>query len=763
MKIRTYEMFLWYFLLMCSFIAHAQNKTIDSIKKILQTQIERTNNKNTTKDTVKIKTLFDLACLYFIDNRYDEGLKVINQARELSEKIKFERGEGLYLGSMVIFHSYSNMQAVFKHLTNQYNSNWNIEDFIGIKSSNTEPDFQLVKNQLFKALNSFDTITNKEALANIHAAIFYRFLDEQKLDSALSHSKIAERYYDDLNKREEAFQIILDKIGAYAGINNKEGLKNEEFYSIDYLTNTTDKRTRAYLYEQMGFNYDRIGRHSSLIQCFLKANEIWEELGDKKGQINACHQLGVYSGGGKREEKAVNYFLKELSIRKEIKDSFEINETYSSLTYACIALGKLEDAENYVLLAKNSIEHNADPFQQARLLDAEGQLLKARKMYPEAISKFKQSAELFRKIGLTVHLSYQYYHLAKSYQALGNLSESLHNANKAFELAVQESWTGIKISASLLISELYTQLHNIPKAYEYLKLYNTIKDEWDSKDETSRTADFETQSLLNQHQRKIDLLEKNNILAEARSSQESLRKNFAFAGIGVILLAGGYSFYRFREKKKLQSQQALMNERLRISRELHDEVGATLSSISIFSQAAIQKSESGNIADSKNILERIGKTSREVMGELNDTVWLINPGNDNLQKIIQRISNYALPLCTTNNIHFEIKAAASVENLDLTVDKRKAIYLIIKEAVNNSLKYAAAKNLNIQFEKNHKVLHISIKDDGRGFAENNSSASNGLNNMKQRAKDVNGKIDFDSVQQKGTEIILQVPLTNIGD
>ena len=104
-----------------------------------------------------------------------------------------------------------------------------------------------------------------------------------------------------------------------------------------------------------------------------------------------------------------------------------------------------------------------------------------------------------------------------------------------------------------------------------------------------------------------------------------------------------------------------------------------------------------------------------------------------------------------------------MENLDLSVDKRKAIYLIIKEAVNNSLKYAAAKNLVIQFEKNHKALHISIKDDGSGFAENNSSAGNGLNNMKQRAKDVKGKIDFDSVQQKGTEIILEVPLTNIGD
>ncbi len=99
-------------------------------------------------------------------------------------------------------------------------------------------------------------------------------------------------------------------------------------------------------------------------------------------------------------------------------------------------------------------------------------------------------------------------------------------------------------------------------------------------------------------------------LSELEATQEQLIEAEKMASIGKL-------------------QQAVSNERLRISRELHDEVGATLSSISIFSQAAIQKSESGNLAASKNILERIGETSREVMGELNDTVWLINPAYNN--------------------------------------------------------------------------------------------------------------------------------------
>ena len=736
--------------LLYSFAARTQNNTIDSLKKVLQTQQE---------DTIKIKNLFSLGRLYFIDNRYDEGLRVVIQARALSEKVKFDQGKALYLGSMVIFHRYNKMYEVFRHLLNPYYSKWNIEAdyFIQIKQSNSEPDFQLVKSQLFKALNSFHPANDKEALANIHAALFYRFLDEKKLDSALLQGKIAEGYYDDLNKREEAFQIMLDKIAAYAGIDNKEALQNEEFHAIDYITNTTDKRTRAHLYEQMGFNYDLIRRRSSLIQCFLKAKELWEELDDKKGQINAWHQLGVYQVEG--AEKGFNYFLKELSIRKEIKDSFEINETYSILTYACIGLGRLEDAENYVLLAKNSIEHNANPFVQARLLDAEGQLLQAKKMYPEAISKFKLAAELFSKTGFVVHLSYQYYHLAKCYQAMGNLAESFRNANHAFDIATQENWTDIKIGASLLLSELYAQSHNIPKAYEYLKLHKTIKDEWDSKDEISRAADFETQSILNQHQRKIDLLEKNNILAEVRSSRESLHKNLAFAGIGVIFLAGAYGFYRFRKRKKLQSQQALMNERLRISRELHDEVGATLSGIAMYSHLTKEQIKNAQINEVEKSLNIMQQSSGEMVNKLNDIVWLINPDQDSLQKLIQRLEEYATDMAIIKNIQVKVTVPAHLHEHILPVESRRNIYLFCKEAINNAVKYSEGSLLELNIKEVGDKLEFSVSDNGKGFDAVMVRRGNGLENMQKRADEIGAKLLLQSKKDEGSLLSMQLKIT----
>ncbi|MEO6637813.1 MAG: histidine kinase [Ginsengibacter sp.] len=650
------------------------------------------------------------------------------------------------------------MQAVFKHLTNTYNTHWTTNDFIQINPFSAAPDFQSIKSRLFEALNSFDSTTNKEALANINAALFYRFLDEQKIDSAIPHGKRAQNYYDDLDKREEAFRIMLDRIETYDNIDNKEALKKEELHAIDYLTNTSDKRTKGYLYEQMGFTYDRIRRFASLVQCFLKSNEIWEELNDKKGQINACHQLGKYYGQLKEIENVQNYFLKELSIREEIKDNFEINETYSAIAYNSIALGKLDVAEKYVMLAKVSFEDNRDPFQSARLLDAEGQLLKAKKMYPEAISKFKQSADLFSKPELAVYLSYEFYYLGQCYQSLGNLPEGLRYASHSFELAVKENWAENKINASLLLSELYAGLHNMPKAYEYLKVHKVVKDEWDLKGERNQAADYETQVLLNQHQRKIDLLERNNILSESQSRQENQQKQFAFAGIGCILFVSAYGFIRFKKRKQLENQQVMLSERLRISRELHDDMGSTLGSISIYSEVAKNRAEKNE--NSTEALSKIGIASRELIDKMSDIVWSLNPNNESFQQLQNRMQTFAAMILTPRGIHFHLDVEEETNKLKLTTEERKNIYLIYKEAIHNIVKYSECSRVVIRLNKEDGTFAMTVSDDGKGFRLNDTPVynGNGIKNMQARAADINASLDIHPILGEGTMIALKLKI-----
>src|SRR6185436_16736123 len=132
-----------------------------------------------------------------------------------------------------------------------------------------------------------------------------------------------------------------------------------------------------------------------------------------------------------------------------------------------------------------------------------------------------------------------------------------------------------------------------------------------------------------------------NKLQTALVQQQSQRKNFAYAGIGVVLIAGGYGFYRFRKRKKLQSQQALMNERLRISRELHDEVGATLSGIAMYSHLTKEQIKNAQINEVEKSLNIMQQSSGEMVNKLNDIVWLINPDQDSLQKLFLLIDTAA--------------------------------------------------------------------------------------------------------------------------
>jgi len=553
--------------------------------------------------------------------------------------------------------------------------------------------------------------------------------------------------------------------------------------------------------------YSVQGHYPEALKNSYAALKLYEELGDKEMIASSLQLIGaVYFYQGDDSE-ALKNLLVCLKIREETRNKWGIAQTHNTIGSLYSKEGKYEEALKQHLAALKIFQEPGMPNWGVpmsydgigKVYEGQGDLYYAAEDETTAVNKFSESLknylaalEGWEKTLIKVAVSESNMQIGNIYIKLKKLSEAKNYLEKGLQLSITfKNKETIKDSYRSL-SNLDSIQGNYKEAYAHYKMYILYRDSLINEENTKK-------SLQAKMQYEFDKKEAATKAAQDKKDDEAQRvKNihyFTIAVLGIVVLAVVViAFIQYQnnkqkqkanallqqQKEKVEStltelkatqeqliqaekKQAVSNERLRISRELHDEVGATLSSISIFSHAAIQKNESGNMADSKNILQRIGETSREVMGELNDAVWLINPRNDNVQKIIQRIGNYALPLCRTNDIHFEIKATATMENLEMSVEKRKAIYLIIKEAVNNSLKYAAAKNLVIQFEKNHEALHISIKDDGRGFAEDNSSGGNGLNNMNQRAKDVNGKIDFNSVQQKGTEIILQVPLTNIGD
>ena len=216
---------------------------------------------------------------------------------------------------------------------------------------------------------------------------------------------------------------------------------------------------------------------------------------------------------------------------------------------------------------------------------------------------------------------------------------------------------------------------------------------------------------------------------------------------------------------QLETEENNLRDRLRISQDLHDNIGSALSSISVYSQVAKIYGEKKETTELNELLEKISGTSSEMVGEMNDIVWAINPRNDSMEKIIDRMESFTRPLAVARNIHFDFTYDDSITSLQLDMDKRKNFYLLFKEAVTNAIKYSGATELLADIRAAGNELMLTVKDNGVGFnpeieltGRSGSLSGNGLRNMHSRATLLNGNLNIQSEAGKGAAIKLQFPL-----
>jgi signal transduction histidine kinase/ligand-binding sensor domain-containing protein len=201
------------------------------------------------------------------------------------------------------------------------------------------------------------------------------------------------------------------------------------------------------------------------------------------------------------------------------------------------------------------------------------------------------------------------------------------------------------------------------------------------------------------------------------------------------------------------------NIREEIARDLHDDIGGTLQSISLQTTLAEMQLEN-NPSDTKNTLQKIGHTSRAMIERMNDIIWSINPKNDGWDNYYKRAKNYAAEILSQNNIKLEMAESITYPaTMRLNLEDRKNLYLFFKEAINNAAKYSKADKVVIEISIDDKTMFLKIIDDGIGFDLKNTTpkanGGNGLQNLQQRATLLNGKLEIVTATNKGTEIILR--------
>jgi len=208
--------------------------------------------------------------------------------------------------------------------------------------------------------------------------------------------------------------------------------------------------------------------------------------------------------------------------------------------------------------------------------------------------------------------------------------------------------------------------------------------------------------------------------------------------------------------RRVDQEHAIERERLRIARDLHDDLGARLTHISFFSQRSVGAGVS--LAESQEKLRNISDMTRSLVSSLYETVWSVDPENDNLDALISYLTQMVDNLCEPIAIRYRIKASDVIPHLAVGSDVRHNVSLTVKEAVHNAIKHSCASELTVTFEVAIPLFTVVIADNGRGFDASLRGSGNGLKNMQQRLNIVKGTVKVESTKGAGTTVKLEIPL-----
>jgi len=224
--------------------------------------------------------------------------------------------------------------------------------------------------------------------------------------------------------------------------------------------------------------------------------------------------------------------------------------------------------------------------------------------------------------------------------------------------------------------------------------------------------------------------------------------------VGLIILIIGLAVFGIMQYRKLQRTK-LQQLRMQIARDLHDEIGSNLGSISLRSRMLTKNKRLEE--NQRSALQEINRISRETAVAMRDIIWLVHSDKDKIDDLNIKLRHIASQLL--GDIRFDYTYRSGNDNQSITLEKRRNIVFIYKEMLHNVVKHAQADNVKIAIAAEHKQLCVEVEDDGRGFNPDQTESSGmGLKNMQNRAGDINGILKIRSKPGEGTRLSLKVPI-----
>lgn len=502
------------------------------------------------------------------------------------------------------------------------------------------------------------------------------------------------------------FYRIKGKAYYFMGDYKNAGISYDQ--SVKLLANALSNTELGITFIEQAKLYRKLKMFTQAIEAYQKAKSIFEKTGDQNNLATVLNEWGVVYEMTENYPKAIDFYKQSLQIKETLKDTLGIAYANSFLADAYLLMDKIASAEVYAKKALILFQKINNPFQIASQSADMAALYEQKKDYKEAIRLLKYSNDIAGEMNYPDLLSQNYLRLAG----------------------------------------VYTKTSDFKTAYLYYGQYATLKDSLFTESSHKTIAGLNIQYQTSEKDKRI--LEQQGRLLQQRW--------LLLLAVILFCTAGFIAFFIHRNRKlretqiiseakhkeemlRMEAENNLQQDRLRISRDLHDNIGSYLTFIN------------STINGDNPEMELLKQATGESISELRRTVWLINRSSVGIEEWIVKLREYHLKI---KNVFIE----SPIHDLSvmLTALQATGLFRIVQEAVNNALKYAEAQRIHIRVSDDADKIYIDIRDNGKGFDITSTQKGFGLENMKQRAVELKGQCTIQSSKGEGTCVSVQAPV-----
>ncbi|MEO8960731.1 MAG: ATP-binding protein [Ginsengibacter sp.] len=557
--------------------------------------------------------------------------------------------------------------------------------------------------------------------------------------------------------------------------NSQQDVLNDSLKRL--LNFTRNDSIRFEILGQLAYSYAWSNPDTSIIYAqdqLLLA----KSLKSVKVEGRALWSNGVVASTMGNYSQALDFFLQNLIIAEKLNDQEELFRSNLGLCVTYRDQGNYENAIYYAYKCKNAAEtldsgrksrifmHIASVYEKFNHLDSAllyaqstyeiekvinekkkwgalayifGNIYAKKGKYALALQHYRGGIQIASNWNVQKDLVEIYNGMAKTFLATGHIDSSIFYAKQAILVGSSTQYLNGVIVAGELLSGIYQSHHNNDSALKYNKQTAAAKDNMFNREKVNQVQNIVFKERLR----------KQEIAVENIQYRNSVRIIFFFI---VLVCVIAFTILYFRNRQ-LRQVLRLRND---IAGDLHDEIGATLSSVNMLSAVALIKAGDNN--EAAPIIQQIKNSVQQAGESIDDIVWSVNPDNDPAKDTFARIRKYITELAEAKGIKCVIEIDDPGAALILPMALRRDIYKVCKEAVNNVLKYSDCKTVSLTIRLKNHYLIMTVADDGIGFDPVilQSSLRNGIRNMRYRIERHKGFFELVSAKGRGTMMVCKV-------